>query len=93
MSENNENCYDNRNLRTDTDQQRWRTGRSAIAGKTGNSEVNMTERPEAVESGTVKLVGTDVEAIINKVNLLVNDRSAYERMALAHKPYRDGKAC
>ena len=52
-----------------------------------------TERPEAAEAGTVKLVGTDAEAIVDNVNLLLNDRPAYERMALAHHPYGDGKAC
>jgi len=59
-----------------------------------------TERPEAVEAGTVKLVGTDaapigtdVEAIVDNVNLLLNDRPAYERMALAQNPYGDGKSC
>jgi UDP-N-acetylglucosamine 2-epimerase (non-hydrolysing) len=54
---------------------------------------NTTERPEAVEAGTVKLVGTDAEAIIENVNLLLNDHSVYERMALAHNPYGDGNAC
>ena len=52
-----------------------------------------TERPEAVGAGTVKLVGTDAEAIIENVNLLLTDRSAYDRMAQAHNPYGDGKAC
>ena len=52
-----------------------------------------TERPEAVEAGTVKLVGTDAKAIVDNVNLLLNDRTAYERMALAHNPYGDGKSC
>jgi len=54
---------------------------------------NTTERPEAVEAGTVKLVGTDVSAIVENVNLLLNDPQAYNRMALAHNPYGDGKAC
>jgi len=54
---------------------------------------NTTERPEAVEAGTVKLVGTDAEAIVENVNLLLNDRSVYDCMAMAHNPYGDGKAC
>ena len=54
---------------------------------------NTTERPEAVEAGTVKLVGTDAEKIAESVNLLLNDRSVYDRMAQAHNPYGDGRAC
>jgi UDP-N-acetylglucosamine 2-epimerase (non-hydrolysing) len=52
-----------------------------------------TERPEAVEAGTVKLVGTDPAAIIGAVATLLDDRAAYERMSFAHNPYGDGKAC
>ena len=52
-----------------------------------------TERPEAVEAGTVKLVGTDAAAIVENVNLLLNDRAVYEKMAQAHNPYGDGRAC
>ncbi len=52
-----------------------------------------TERPEAVEAGTVKLVGTDVEKIIREVTLLLNDHQAYQTMSQAHNPYGDGKAC
>jgi len=51
-----------------------------------------TERPEAVKAGTVKLVGTDAKMIIESVNLLLNDRSVYDRMSQAHNPYGDGKA-
>ncbi len=51
-----------------------------------------TERPEAVEAGTVKLVGTDEEAIVREAATLLDDRNAYERMAQAHNPYGDGKA-
>jgi UDP-N-acetylglucosamine 2-epimerase (non-hydrolysing) len=51
-----------------------------------------TERPEAVDAGTVKLVGTDGERIIEEVFLLLNDAAEYDRMALAHNPYGDGKA-
>ena len=54
---------------------------------------NTTERPEAVEAGTVKLVGTDVHTIIENVNLLLNNPSLYNRMSQAHNPYGDGKAC
>ena len=52
-----------------------------------------TERPEALEAGTVKLVGTDYNAIVDNVSLLLNDREAYERMSHAVNPYGDGKAC
>lgn len=51
-----------------------------------------TERPEAVEAGTVKLVGTDEAAIVRETIHLLDDRAAYERMAHAHNPYGDGVA-
>ncbi|GHV69999.1 UDP-N-acetyl glucosamine 2-epimerase [Spirochaetia bacterium] len=51
-----------------------------------------TERPEAVEAGTVKLVGTDAAAIVGSVNLLLADESVYAKMAQAHNPYGDGCA-
>lgn len=51
-----------------------------------------TERPEALEAGTVKLVGTDVVKIVKETQKLLDDRSAYESMAQAHNPYGDGKA-
>lgn len=52
-----------------------------------------TERPEAVEAGTVKLVGTEVEAISSNLRALLTDAHAYQRMSFAHNPYGDGKAC
>jgi len=52
-----------------------------------------TERPEAVDAGTVKLVGTDVDAIFNNVHELLTNNEAYKKMAFAHNPYGDGKAC
>jgi UDP-N-acetylglucosamine 2-epimerase (non-hydrolysing) len=52
-----------------------------------------TERPEAVDAGTVKLVGTDVDAIFNNVHELLTKNEAYKKMAFAHNPYGDGKAC
>jgi len=52
-----------------------------------------TERPEAVEAGTVKLVGTEVSAISDNLNLLLTDQEAYTAMSRAHNPYGDGKAC
>ncbi|WP_369413726.1 non-hydrolyzing UDP-N-acetylglucosamine 2-epimerase [Halomonas alkalisoli] len=52
-----------------------------------------TERPEAVDAGTVKLVGTDVERIVGEVHSLLTDNAAYEMMSYAHNPYGDGKAC
>lgn len=51
-----------------------------------------TERPEAVEAGTVKLVGTDRAAIVREANRLLDDAAAYDAMARAHNPYGDGLA-
>jgi UDP-N-acetylglucosamine 2-epimerase (non-hydrolysing) len=51
-----------------------------------------TERPEAVEAGTVKLVGTDSAAIVREVNSLLTDDVVYAKMAQAHNPYGDGMA-
>jgi UDP-N-acetylglucosamine 2-epimerase (non-hydrolysing) len=51
-----------------------------------------TERPEAVDAGTVRLVGTDRDRIIEQVSLLLNDVGEYDRMAMAHNPYGDGNA-
>ncbi|EGQ9111197.1 non-hydrolyzing UDP-N-acetylglucosamine 2-epimerase [Vibrio alginolyticus] len=52
-----------------------------------------TERPEAVEAGTVKLVGTGVEKIMSNLHVLLTDNNAYQEMSFAHNPYGDGKAC
>lgn len=52
-----------------------------------------TERPEALASGTVHLVGTDYDKIINEVSTLLENDSAYEKMSKAVNPYGDGKAC
>ena len=52
-----------------------------------------TERPEAVDAGTVKLVGTDRQRIIDEVTRLLTDEEAYHAMSRAHNPYGDGKAC
>ncbi len=52
-----------------------------------------TERPEAVEAGTVKLVGTSVERITEAMNTLLTDQTEYELMSRAHNPYGDGQAC
>lgn len=52
-----------------------------------------TERPEALDAGTVKLVGTDYDKIVNSVSELLDDSKAYERMSKAVNPYGDGKAC
>ena len=51
-----------------------------------------TERPEAVRSGTAKLVGTDQQTIVREVTRLLTDTRAYELMAKAHNPYGDGHA-
>ena len=52
-----------------------------------------TERPEALSSGTVHLVGTDFDKIINEVRTLLDDKMAYEKMSKAVNPYGDGYAC
>lgn len=52
-----------------------------------------TERPEAVDAGTVILVGTDKEKIITEANSLLNDNNRYQKMSALHNPYGDGKAC
>jgi len=52
-----------------------------------------TERPEAVDAGTVRLVGSDRATIVREVSLLLRDPAAYASMARAHNPYGDGLAC
>ena len=52
-----------------------------------------TERPEALASGTVHLVGTDYDKIVNEVSTLLDDSAAYEAMSHAVNPYGDGRAC
>ena len=52
-----------------------------------------TERPEALKSGTVHLVGTNHDLIVSEVSTLLDDAAAYERMSKAVNPYGDGKAC
>ena len=54
---------------------------------------DVTERPEAVEAGTVKLVGASKKNIISSIDLLLNDEAMYTKMSQAHNPYGDGKAC
>jgi len=53
---------------------------------------DVTERPEAVEAGTVKIVGTDCEKIVSNINALLSNTSLYQQMSKAHNPYGDGKA-
>ena len=52
-----------------------------------------TERPEAVIAGTVKLVGTNIDKIVNEINKLLTDEKYYLNMSKAHNPYGDGSAC
>lgn len=54
---------------------------------------NTTERPEALEAGTVKLVGTDKDLIVREVSNLLENPEAYRLMSMANNPYGDGKAC
>jgi len=51
-----------------------------------------TERPEAVEAGTVKLIGAHADAIQREAQILLDDAATYEQMARAHNPYGDGEA-
>ena len=53
---------------------------------------NTTERPEAIDAGTVKLVGTDIKVIVTEVSRLLDDEEAYDIMSQAHNPYGDGQA-
>ena len=53
---------------------------------------NTTERPEAIEAGTAKLVGTDFERIVAETERLLTDADAYDEMSRAHNPYGDGEA-
>ena len=52
-----------------------------------------TERPEAVDAGTVFLVGTDQEKIVSEANRLLNDKEAYSKMSKLHNPYGNGESC
>jgi len=52
-----------------------------------------TERPEAVDAGTVGLVGTDKDCIVSNINELINNQELYKTMSEAHNPHGDGKAC
>ena len=52
-----------------------------------------TERPEALEAGTVKLVGTDKDKIVKEAQKLIYNQKEYEKMSKSHNPYGDGKAC
>ncbi|MGY6031660.1 non-hydrolyzing UDP-N-acetylglucosamine 2-epimerase [Phytobacter sp. AG2a] len=52
-----------------------------------------TERPEAVDAGTVRLVGTNCQRIVEEVSRLLNDNDAWQAMSRAHNPYGDGQAC
>ncbi|BDU51415.1 non-hydrolyzing UDP-N-acetylglucosamine 2-epimerase [Haliovirga abyssi] len=54
---------------------------------------NTTERPEAIEVGTVKLVGTNFNKIIEEVEELLTNKEEYDKMSKAHNPYGDGNAC
>ena len=53
---------------------------------------DFTERPEAVEAGTVKLVGTDTDTIVKETTLLLDDKAVYNSMSRGYNPYGDGNA-
>ncbi|NRA52718.1 MAG: UDP-N-acetylglucosamine 2-epimerase (non-hydrolyzing) [Gammaproteobacteria bacterium] len=52
-----------------------------------------TERPEAVQAGTVKLVGTNIDVMVQQINNLLSSQDAYRQMSFSHNPYGDGQAC
>ena len=52
-----------------------------------------TERPEAIEAGTAKMIGTNTALIVSETNRLLQDKHLYEKMSTAHNPYGDGNAC
>lgn len=54
---------------------------------------DITERPEAIDAGTVRLVGTDIKLIVRQVAILLSNSEEYKLMSLAHNPYGDGLAC
>jgi len=54
---------------------------------------NTTERPEAIQAGTVKLVGTNSDKIVHEISQLLLNQQSYQQMCYAHNPYGDGKAC
>jgi len=54
---------------------------------------DVTERPEAVDAGTVQLVGASKDNIVSNIDLLLNDDGLYSKMSQAHNPYGDGRAC
>lgn len=54
---------------------------------------NTTERPEGIEAGTLKLVGTQEDGIYRNFQLLLDDKHLYEKMSRASNPYGDGNAC
>ncbi len=62
-------------------------------GKSAPVMRDLTERPEAVETGTVKLVGTNQKAIVSSVEELFANHALYKKMSKAYNPYGDGKAC
>lgn len=53
---------------------------------------DVTERPEAVETGAIEVVGTDTQQIVNRFNTLIDDEALYKQMSEAENPYGDGKA-
>ena len=54
---------------------------------------NATERPEAVEAGTAKLVGTEYQSIVDNVSLLLDNSNIHNKMSHATNPYGDGRSC
>ena len=71
---------------------RRHSGGRPVVGQAGAGMREKTERPEAVEAGTVKLVGTAAERIVAETELLLDNRDEFDRMSRAHNPYGDGHA-
>ena len=83
-------CPHNASRRHHPDRLGRRPGRSTFFVKPVLVMRDTTERPEAVEAGTVKLVGTNTSLIVRETTTLLDDQTAYETMARAHNPYGDG---
>ncbi|STI82324.1 UDP-N-acetylglucosamine 2-epimerase [Escherichia coli] len=77
----------------DFDRLRRHSGRSAFAGETGAGDARYHGASEAVTAGTVRLVGTDKQRIVEEVTRLLKDENEYQTMSRAHNPYGDGQAC
>ena len=74
------------------DRFRWSPGRGPCARQTSAGSAANTERPEAVDAGTARLVGTDPDVILEETSRLLGDATAYQEMSRAVNPFGDGHA-